>query len=42
MDIKRPQPQTYKIINNLNKEVKETARVNIIPHETWLNYYQDL
>jgi hypothetical protein len=30
------------IIKDLNKEVKETVRVNIIPHETWLNHYQGL
>jgi hypothetical protein len=41
-DITRPQPQTYKIIKNLNKEVKETVRINIIPHKTWLNYCEDL
>jgi hypothetical protein len=41
-DITRPQPQIYKIIKNLSKEVKETVMVNIIPHETWLNYYPDL
>jgi hypothetical protein len=41
-DITRPQPQTYKIINNLNKEVKEAVRVDFIPHETWLNYSQNL
>jgi hypothetical protein len=40
--ITRLQPQTYKIIKNINKEVKESVMGNNICHETWLNCYEDL
>lgn len=41
-DITRPQPQTYKILKLLNSETKDTARLNIISKETWLNYFTTL
>jgi hypothetical protein len=35
-----PQTQTCKIIKENGSEMKDNVKINVIPHETWLNYFQ--
>jgi hypothetical protein len=41
-DIRRLQPQTYRIIGKLVSEMKDNVKINVILHETWLKYFQGL
>ena len=40
-DIHGAQTMAYEIMSHLNKTEKDTASINIIREDTWINYYKD-